>query len=383
MRILRGGWLAIAIMAASAGAAAAQSAYCDRLRGDIAALERAGGGRSPQMAAELRRQQLELDRTVSYARSIGCQRQRFLMFGEPPPPQCGPLQAQINRMESNLAALESQADRYAGGAIEAQRAALVAAYDTNCRGLPPQPARSTPGLFERLFGGQQESDPVTEMDPGGAPFDEFGGGAIKTLCVRKCDGYYFPISTRTSRGAFENDSAICQASCPAAEVELFMQPADGSADQAISADGTPYSSLPNAFRYRQTYDNTCSCRRPGQSWSEALADAERLVSTRKTDIIVTEQKSQEMSRPREATPAAPAATQRGNQQQRPAARSGNQAAPAATATPAAPPAAAPAATATGRSPAAPAPSAETIRPDGSRVRVVAPTLGPAPTTPRQ
>ncbi len=369
-------WLAIIV---TFDGALAQSAYCERLRGDIAALERASaGGRSQGSAASIQRQRAELDRTVAYSRSIGCQRQRFLMFGEPPPPQCGQLEAQINRMASNLAALESQADRYGGGAVEAHRASLVAAYDANCRGLPPPtPARGGPGFFERLFGGQQE-DPVTGMEPPPLPPEEFGfgGGAVKTICVRKCDGYYFPISGRTSRGAFEGDQALCAASCPNAEVELFLQPADGKADDAVALDGTPYASLPNAFRYRQTFDQSCSCRRPGQSWSEALAEAERLVGTRRTDVVVTEEKALELSRPQppQATPAPRAGQPSQRQQQR-----GN-----AAAAPALKPTVEPVAPVAAPQGAAPptAERREVIRPDGSRqnLRVVAPTIGPAPTT---
>lgn len=375
-------WLALVVPLDSA---LAQSAYCERLRGDIAALERASaGGRSRDSAASIQRQRAELDRTVAYSRSIGCQRQRFLMFGEPPPPQCGQLEAQINRMASNLAALESQADRYGGGAVEAHRAALVAAYDANCRGLPPPtPARGAPGFFERLFGDQQE-DPVTGMEPPPLPAEDFGlgGGAVKTICVRKCDGYYFPISGRSSRGAFDGEQALCTASCPNAEVELFLQPVDGKADDAVALDGTPYSSLPNAFRYRQTFDSSCSCRRPGQSWSEALADAERLVGTRRSDVVVTEEKALELSRPQapQAAPA-PRSSQPNQRQQR-----GTAAAPPAV--PAAAPALKPsvepaAAVPQGSSPVA-TERREVIRPDGSRqnLRVVAPTIGPTAPAPR-
>ena len=360
---------------AGMAASHAQSAYCDRLRGDIAALERvSGGGRAQGSAAAIQRQRAELDRTVAYSRSIGCQRQRFLMFGEPPPPQCGQIEAQINRMASNLAAMESQADRYGGGAVEAQRTALIAAYDANCRGVPPPaPVRGQPGFFERLFGDQQE-DPVTGMEPPPLPPEEFGlgGGAVKTLCVRKCDGYYFPISGRTSRAGIENDQALCAASCPNAEVELFMQPADGSAENAVALDGTPYSALPNAFRYRKTLDAACTCRRPGQNWTETLSEAERLVGSRKTDILVTEEKAQELSRPLapQAAPTTPA-PRTGQPAQRQQRGASAPAAPAAPAAAPAPPAQATSPPATERR--------EVVRPDGSKqnVRVVAPTLGPA------
>ncbi|WP_293865241.1 DUF2865 domain-containing protein [uncultured Alsobacter sp.] len=300
--------MAIAVIAgalvASATAALSQSAYCERLRADIAALDRAPGASGG--ADAVRQQRAELDRTVAYARSIGCQRQRFLIFGEPPPAQCGSLEAQINRMESNLAALEGQRDRYGMGAVGQQRAALMQAFDANCRGLPPSPASArNPGFLERLFGPDDE-DPVTSLEPP-APVEGFGSGTYRTLCVRKCDGYYFPISNSTTRARFDTDSSLCQASCPNAEVELFLQPANQDANAAVALDGTSYTSLPNAFRYRKALDPGCTCRRPGQSWAEALADAERMLADRRGagDIIVTEEKAQELSRPKE--PTAPAA----------------------------------------------------------------------------
>lgn len=299
--------VAVGVVFASATATLAQSAYCERLRADIAALDRASApGRGGSAAEAVRQRRAELDRTVAYARSIGCQRQRFLIFGAPAPAQCGPLEAQINQMESNLAALESQSDRYGPGPIGQQRAALMQAFDSNCRGMPPSPAATRdPGMFERLFGPDDE-DPVTSMDPP-APIEGFGSGAYRTLCVRKCDGYYFPISNSTTRARFDTDASLCQASCPNAEVELFLQPVNQDANAAVALDGTPYTSLPNAFRYRKALDAGCSCRRQGQSWAEALADAERMLADRRGagDIIVTEEKSLELSRPKEAVAPAP------------------------------------------------------------------------------
>lgn len=299
VRVVRTAFLLAACVVAWAGGASAQTASCDRLRADIAALDGAAArGRQQGVGETIRRQRAELERTIAYSRSIGCQRQRFLIFGAPPPAQCGPLDAQIGEMESNLTALESQVDRYAGGPVEAQRAALTAAYNAECRGQPAAGPRSSPGLLESLFGSAPEESMLPdELPPLQGADSAFGDGSYKTLCVRKCDGFYFPISMSASRSRFETDSAICQASCPNSEVELFVQPSGQEAEAAQSLTGEPYTSLPNAFRFRRAYDPACGCRRPGQSWVEALADAERIVGTRPGDIVVTEQKSLELARP--------------------------------------------------------------------------------------
>ena len=56
----------------------------------------------------------------------------------------------------------------------------------------------------------------------------------------------------------------------------------------MSPTGQRYMDSPNALKYRTDLDPNCTCRRKGQSWSEALAGAEaRLGPENKGDIIVT------------------------------------------------------------------------------------------------
>jgi hypothetical protein len=55
--------------------------------------------------------------------------------------------------------------------------------------------------------------------------------------------------------------------------------------------------MPNAFKYRQSFNPSCSCRLTGQSWAEALG-VERDDTLQRGDIIVTEQRAKQMSQPR-------------------------------------------------------------------------------------
>jgi hypothetical protein len=92
---------------------------------------------------------------------------------------------------------------------------------------------------------------------------------------------------------------MCHALCPNAEVSLFTYPASGEIEQAVSMTGARYMDSPNALKFRQSFDSSCSCRRRGQSWAEALANAEtKLGRESKGDIYVTPEKSAEMSRPK-------------------------------------------------------------------------------------
>ncbi len=345
-----------------AGSAVAQSAYCDRLRTELAGVERAAAtSGSSQTAASITRLQSELDRTMDYARSIGCQNQRrFVLFGGPSEPQCRQLEGQINRLESTLAALEAEAGRSATGSLETRRSALIAAIDANCRtaggGGGPR------GLFDLLFGGGQGPMSAGEMPDTPLESQDFGAGS-RTICVRKCDGFFFPVSSNANSSRYGIDADLCRAACPNAETALFIQPVGQDLDTAVSIDGMqPYTALPNAFKYRKSFDAACSCRRQGQSWSEALAEAEKVLAVNgRSDAIVTEQRSLELSRPRTVAPPPARAPQPGT---RTAAAPG---APAPTVLPGAP----------GSAVAPTGQTVESVGPDGKlrTIRVITPSAG--------
>src|SRR5208283_5015072 len=78
---------------------------------------------------------------------------------------------------------------------------------------------------------------------------------------------------------------------------LYSFPFGGTVNQAVSIAGERYVDLPNALKFQQTFDPACSCRRKGESWSQALAAAEAKYGHEARDILVTPEKSLEMSRP--------------------------------------------------------------------------------------
>jgi hypothetical protein len=86
------------------------------------------------------------------------------------------------------------------------------------------------------------------------------GYTFRTLCVRACDGYYFPISFSTTRDQFAADQMTCEAMCPGAQVELYFHDNPASASEnMVSLYGVPYENHPAAFQYRKKYDSSCSC----------------------------------------------------------------------------------------------------------------------------
>src|SRR5260370_36391755 len=85
--------------------------------------------------------------------------------------------------------------------------------------------------------------------------------------------------------------------CPATEVGLYTYRNPGEdVSQAVSLAGTPYKQLANAFKYRQEFNPSCSCKRPGQSWTEAFGPNDPTLE--RGDVIVTDEKAKAFAQPK-------------------------------------------------------------------------------------
>ena len=298
-RVALGLVLAVAVAAAVFGgrvSAQQLSADCQRLREAIADASRGDSGAQYQAAAD--RQRAELDRTVAYAKSIGCDRRQFLFFGAAPPPQCGEINAQVGRMRANLDELQQRAGGGPGG-----RGELIARFNAQCTTAQQQPQQQQPANFlDAIFGtiAHQPSDVQTVPLNPDQPVDNTEAEAgSKAVCVRACDGAFFPVSYSASQGRLGGLEDMCRALCPNADVSLYTYPPSGQIEQAVSITGAKYVDMPNALKYRQSIDPTCSCKRKGESWADALAGAEaKLGRESKGDVFVTPEKSIELSRPK-------------------------------------------------------------------------------------
>lgn len=295
----------------SLSAVNAQSANpaCQRLEAQLATLDR--GNADPARADQIRRtedmvnrQQFEVDRLVAQSRRIGCQSSGFFSIFSSPPPQCGTLNRQIDQQRLALERMRNQLEQLNGGTTEraAQRQALLIALGDN--GCGPQYrsaaiASQQGGFFDRLFGGNGSTG-IFSTPPG--PM----GGTFRTVCVRTCDGFYFPISYSTSPDHFREDEQACQRMCPAAEVSLYTyhNPGEEMA-QAVSLDGRLYTELPTAFQYRKALSPSCSCRRPGESWAQALKSIGPDDTVAPGDVVVTEHNAKQLSQPRAASDGRP------------------------------------------------------------------------------
>ncbi len=297
-------------LAFTAGALAqSQNPACQRLEAQLTALDR--GNSDPGRAEQIRkaedavnRQQFEVDRMVAQSRRMGCENTGFFSIFNSPPPECGSLTRQIGQQRTILERMQVQLEQLSGGTAQraAQRQSLLMALgDNNCG--PQYRAAVTAarqgGFFDQLFGNNNDGG---GSGPGGPIMSTPGGpmgGTYRTICVRSCDGFYYPVSYSTTPDRFRDDEQTCQRTCPASEVSLYTYHNPGEdVAQAVSLAGQPYSQLPNAFAYRKAMNPACSCRRPGESWNDALKASGPDTSVAPGDVVVTEQNAKRLSQPR-------------------------------------------------------------------------------------
>jgi hypothetical protein len=274
---------------------APRNPVCTQLEGQLSAFDRGvmDPGQSDQakrLDDAVRKQQSDLDRLTVQARRSGCEGNGFFSLFVSQPAQCGPLNNQIQQARANLDRAMSDLERLqnnTGADRENQRRGIIGALAQNdCGPQYRQLANQGGGFFDRLFG------PGTILNPDTSQ----ASGTYKTLCVRTCDGYYFPISYSTMPSRFGDDAQACQRLCPAAQVELYSHRTTEDVNNAVSASGQLYTQLPNAFAYRKAFNPSCSCKAAGQTWADALKQLDDQTIER-GDVVVTEERAKQLSQP--------------------------------------------------------------------------------------
>jgi hypothetical protein len=145
-------------------------------------------------------------------------------------------------------------------AIERQRTAVLEALAARgCRSADAKRVSRPNRFLAGIFGNERS------IRSGRSPLsgDRFTGGDLsvgsyRTLCVRTCDGYYFPISFAASGDELKRDQNACRALCPGQDAAIYVQGKEDGGPM-VSLGGEPYTALSNAFRYRSEYDPGCGC----------------------------------------------------------------------------------------------------------------------------
>ena len=136
----------------------------------------------------------------------------------------------------------------AGGAALAQCARcgqtnVVAPVSTP---VAPAPRRT---VFARLWSGTttwSEERPSHQFATRPA-----SGGSSIAVCVRACDGSFFPVSYASPASRAESLQQVCRSLCPNTEVVPYSFPFGGTIDQAVSTTGEAYGRLPNAHKFEE------------------------------------------------------------------------------------------------------------------------------------
>jgi hypothetical protein len=167
------------------------------------------------------------------------------------------------------------------------------------------------GLLDWLFGGPMKEgrgtpyepptrpQPDDEERPRATPRPE-QSGTFKTVCVRLCDGYSFPISPSVTRDSFRRDAERCEKSCPGRSRLFTVRGLDGKFEDMVDLEGRRYRDLPSAFQHQTRYDPTCTCR--GNPWDgEALARHRTYAEEAQKKATQAAQKSPAVEAPRRNT----------------------------------------------------------------------------------
>ena len=108
----------------------------------------------------------------------------------------------------------------------------------------------------------------------------------RAVCVRLCDGFFFPLGPAENT---DENAALCTGLCPGAPTRVYHVPSGSEKiDEAKSTrDGSPYTSLPVAFRYTSTADKTCACR-PDNVNHTKIVSLMKDFTLRKGDSVMTQ-----------------------------------------------------------------------------------------------
>ena len=255
------------------GDAYAQSRNCQSLANTLRAIERSGDfGNLNGVNDRSRELQDAVQKAESKYVRDGCN--AAAKRGETLTSQCRAQARVVLKARDAFAKVSQQADT--GNAIAQQREAVLqemARFNCGAGNSSAGVSNERRGnLFEQLFGAF-ESGNFDGVDTRGDEFSGYAGyETVRTVCVRKVDGYYWPISYSTLVDYAPNDLGQCQEQCPGMDVDLYYYDNPGQEpEQMINLSGERYSSLPTAFAYRTNYDRANTCKTTTSYGSISLA----------------------------------------------------------------------------------------------------------------
>lgn len=231
----------------------------------------------PRVENDIRQLERDVDRTQSQL-DRGCYEYFLFTKSLKNTPQCKDLARQLDGSKRKLADLDARRRDILGSAGRSYQDDIIRELArNNCGANYVDMARRSGGGMSGMWEDEESSGGNT-WDPRAAN----GAQTYRTLCVRLCDGFYFPVSFSTLPSHFAQDADACTSKC-AAPTELYYYPnPGGTVEQSVALrTQEPYTRLKFAFRYRKEYVNGCSCKA-----AEYVAPAEGLQPDKKAEGAV-------------------------------------------------------------------------------------------------
>ena len=113
----------------------------------------------------------------------------------------------------------------------------------------------------------------------------------RTVCVRACDGYFFPIANLNKESEINAQQATCSKLCPGAEAKLFVMPAgsDKIEDAVAARGGDTYAQLVARIASPESKSQSCGCQISANAASPATSAFQSDFTLRPGDSVVTPQ----------------------------------------------------------------------------------------------
>jgi hypothetical protein len=255
-----------------------QQVRCLQLQQELAAAQ--GGGANGEELGRIEQQIAQADRVFQGTRAsmedAGCF-ESFFIFGRGlvRNPKCLKMNDRVEDARRELTQLQQQREALRGGGGNRRRQAELqtAMARSGCGGVrAPQPRRGG-GLFDIFGGGRDEEEEQLPQTPIYRSIDP--NGRYRSVCVRLCDGFFYPIHYSTYGSQMGQDAQQCQSSCAApAELYVYRNPGQGI-EQAVSLNGSAYMDLPVALRFRKEFVKGCSCKQAEYNPTEIEAANKR------------------------------------------------------------------------------------------------------------
>ena len=277
--------LLILALALSGAGAAEASAVCTQLKAQLVNVNSTGPSTNFRRFADAAvKQDQQISQVRSDLKRFGCSSGSVIVLGGKNAKACTKLTSAHAKMQTNLAALERKRDSYARRTDKVLQRRIQAELKANdCDGKRASiRAASLKGKSDAVNSRKAKSTGLVAVlgDSGGKVSNNVNasttrskivveprassGGNYRTLCVRSCDGFFFPVSSAASPSDFGRDERTCQMMCPGTKAELYFHSASGqeSEDMVSARTREPYTEMPNAFAYRNAdapMSKACGC----------------------------------------------------------------------------------------------------------------------------